>query len=560
MDLFCAGKNFEDYSTFSDLIDMVYGDTTSVTAQEIGALTSDKTYNLMFNDWANPKGVAGKINTVLMQVSKSYNCKTTNNKRTKTAVCSDMEFFALQYAAQKLTMDPYLDPAWTVHDKLDPVPSFKDWGLDIPFPMEYHYYQEKVIVDGKPNTVVLPNDVVARIFDKENGFCGPKYGTILIKNIVGGDPKWLAKATLDWGSPVENMYETFRYMIENVWMSGAFQENIKTADWLSGFETTDYKNFGFGDYYRGAWKDLEGFVSPVFKENYPLLTESELNIHTGNRTPLQASMMRLVNNSPFANRLKNLYTGEAFNKTSVNPWGEDRKDLGACTNGHQFRPFIYGGLSVCIYDPLTIRNDVYKPTKKHGNLGDLEVTIYDGEDNFLQNSHYGFKGLVDSGVSYQLDYVTALKGGKGLDASLFENLQVDGKPYAQLKASGPPSTSSDFYVEVNPDTGFVTKIVKKTTTYMLLDPARLLPFYSLTIPKATLVPIFDSEESIVIGEKEINAKFSYIKPLHDSRFNYIIAFSVVGGVLFFLGIIAHICYMQRKRRAGPQADYQTADI
>ena len=82
------------------------------------------------------------------------------------------------------------------------------------------------------------------------------------------------------------MYETFRYIIENVWMSGAYSENIKMADWLNGYETSDYKNFDFGDYYRGAWKDLEGFISPVFKENYKLLTGSVLNMHTRNRTPL----------------------------------------------------------------------------------------------------------------------------------------------------------------------------------------------------------------------------------------------------------------------------------
>ena len=79
VELFCPGKNFQDYDTFSDLIDMTYGDTTSVIAQEMGALVSSKTYNLMFTDWTNPKGVAGKINTVLMEVSKNYNCKTTEN-------------------------------------------------------------------------------------------------------------------------------------------------------------------------------------------------------------------------------------------------------------------------------------------------------------------------------------------------------------------------------------------------------------------------------------------------------------------------------------------------
>jgi hypothetical protein len=70
-------------------------------------------------------------------------------------------------------------------------------------------------------------------------------------------------------------------------------------------------------------------------------------------------MMRLVNNSPFANRMKTLYTGAEFNTVSVNPWNLERKNLGTCTNGHQFEPFLNGKLDVCIHDPLLIRNDHY---------------------------------------------------------------------------------------------------------------------------------------------------------------------------------------------------------
>jgi hypothetical protein len=85
---------------------------------------------------------------------------------------------------------------------------------------------------------------------------------------------------------------------------------------------------------------------------------------------------------------------------------------------------------------------------------------------------------INTGVAYQLEYVTGLKGCKECDPALFKNLLVDGKPYNQLQPSG----ESSFYVELNPDSGFITNIVKKTTTYMVLDPEMLLPFYSIAIP------------------------------------------------------------------------------
>lgn len=284
VELFCAGKNFQDYDTFSILIDMVYGDTTSPMAFEIGFLTSARTYKLMFQDWQNPKGVAGKINDVLVKVSAYYGCKTDKNKRTNTKICSDMEFFYRQYAKQQLTMDPYMEDAWVNHDKLNPVPSFFDWGLNIPQPLEYSIYQKKVKAgDGKQYD--LTEHAVNKIFAIKAGLMEPKYGTLFVRNMTIADPKWIIEANLEWGTPVQNMYQTFRYMIENVWMSSAFQDKIKMADWLSGYQTTDYTKFMDGDYYRGAWKDLDGFVSPVFKENFKLLTSSTINIHTGNRDP-----------------------------------------------------------------------------------------------------------------------------------------------------------------------------------------------------------------------------------------------------------------------------------
>jgi hypothetical protein len=54
--------------------------------------------------------------------------------------------------------------------------------------------------------------------------------------------------------------------------------------------------------------------------------------------------------------------------------------------------------------------------------------------------------------------------------------------------------------------------------------------------------------------------FNYITPINTSRFAYIVAFAAAGSAFFLAGIIAHIVYMQRKRRAGPSAGYQAVDI
>jgi len=39
-------------------------------------------------------------------------------------------------------MDPYKDPAWKKDYKIVEADSIKEWGLDIPSPPEYNYYQK----------------------------------------------------------------------------------------------------------------------------------------------------------------------------------------------------------------------------------------------------------------------------------------------------------------------------------------------------------------------------------------------------------------------------------
>jgi len=84
----------------------------------------------------------------------------------------------------------------------------------------------------------------------------------------------------------------------------------------------------------------------------------------------------------------------------------------------------------------------------------------------------------------------------------------------------------------------------------VLDPEKLLPFYSLQMEK-TLVPVFDLEERVVIGEAELNAKFPYVKALDSQVKTFTVVFAVLGGLLLVAAVAAHVIYMQRKRRAGP---------
>jgi len=192
---------------------------------------------------------------------------------TGTAICSDFEFFYQQWAKRALTMDPYRPASWKKKDyKVVAADSIKDWGLDIPAAPEYGYYQEMALINGKSNTEVLSLDTVTLMYNVKDGLMDPKTGTLFVTNIMKADPTWIAKADAHWGTSTSKMYTTLKLIIEKVWMQGIYSESIPTKTWTSGFQTDEYKAFTVGDYYLGAWKDLTGFVSPVFKENYPLLS------------------------------------------------------------------------------------------------------------------------------------------------------------------------------------------------------------------------------------------------------------------------------------------------
>lgn len=264
------------------------------------------------------------------------------------------------------------------------------------------------MVDGKPNTEELTLQAVQKMFDTENGLLNAREGTKFVAMLIERDPAKIQAATIAWLTPVAPMYDTLRYMIQASWMGGIFKENISMADWTNGLETTEYERFTSGDYYSGAWKDLQGFVSPVFREKYPELTASLVNIHTGSRDADASTQMRLVNANPFANRMHSLYNGEDMVSVSVNPWGAQRVPLGSCTNGNQFKPFLTKDDKVCVHDPLAIRNFEYKWTDTKGKLGTLNTRLLDGSDNFKKSSHLGISGVIDAGASYGLQYVTAL--------------------------------------------------------------------------------------------------------------------------------------------------------
>jgi len=289
------------------------------------------------------------------------------------------------------------------------------------------------------------------MFDSQKGMMDPKTGTIFVVNVVEADAKWVAAADTLWGTKVVNMYTTLRFIIEKVWLGGAFSAPVAMTDWVSGFQTEEYKRFTVGDYYDGAWKDLTGFVSPVFKENYPLLSQSVMNMHTGNRDADETTMMRLVNKNPFANKLQNFYTGADFVKTSVNPHGKQRQELSVCTNGKQFKPFVTKEDRICYYDNLDMRNYEFKQTEDKKAFGDLQAVLMSGEDNFLSSTALGVKSALDSSHSFQLPFVTTQFLCKGCDPSLFKNLKVDGKAFVPDK-----TLTHDFEMRLNPDTGFMT--------------------------------------------------------------------------------------------------------
>ena len=191
----------------------------------------------------------------------------------------------------------------------------------------------------------------------------------------------------------------------------------------------------------------------------------------------------------------------------------------------------------------------------------MKARILDGTDNFKSSTVHGVKGGINSGVSYHLDSVTTLKGCQDCDKALFANMKIDGKAYT------PPTSlpnakpeDSDFHVQVNTHSGFMVKSVKKTTTYIVLDSSKLLPFYSIALPQKTLVPIYDMEETVMVGEPEINAKFDFISTINRQQNAYTIAFWIVGPIFILFGIVAHVVYMQRKRRAGPASGYKSVQI
>ena len=110
---------------------------------------------------------------------------------------------------------------------------------------------------------------------------------------------------------------------------------------------------------------------------------------------------------------------------------------------------------------------------------------------------------MESGPGFKMDAYVAKKGG--CQKQVNSKITIDKIAYAKHYKD-----DADFYIKLNPRSGYMTRIKKDTTVLINWEKEYSMAFPALGIEENTLIPMFDSVEDMQIGHEEFFESFKFI--------------------------------------------------
>lgn len=144
------------------------------------------------------------------------------------------------------------------------------------------------------------------------------------------------------------------------------------------------------------------------------------------------------------------------------------------------------------------------------------------------------------GPAYNLNLVQGQVGCKNCDDSVLKNLTVDGMSYPQTDQQ-----NNDYYINVEPNTGFMISTMKDTTVYLWFKKTQSLAFPDLDYIGQQLIPFYDFKESIMIDTEIWNNDYNFISADLHKKLSITVAFGVLFGVFLIVGIVMLIIWFTK---------------
>ena len=112
------------------------------------------------------------------------------------------------------------------------------------------------------------------------------------------------------------------------------------------------------------------------------------------------------------------------------------------------------------------------------------------------NETYGdsVNGTMNIGPAHNIKMLQGLMGCPLCDKTLTNNIKIDNEKYPTTNESG------EYYILVEPNTGFMVNQTKKTTVYLYFEDKQNLVFPDLDKISPQLIPFYDFSETLSIDE------------------------------------------------------------
>lgn len=244
-----------------------------------------------------------------------------------------------------------------------------------------------------------------------------------------------------------------------------------------------------------------------------------------------------------------IFNGKEYEELALSPW-HSKMQLNAATNGLRFKPRLEDS-TIKYYEASLVRNLNYKrDTNANGKIGELNTHRYNQDNNFGMNMGFNQtkKGLMQAGPSYLNDIHFGHQYCNGCDRGLLTKVQVNQKPYGDLVDTG----SKDFYLQVQPESGFTIEDVKTQTAFQFI-PKGLPIFPDLNLDANTdnadpttvdgvLVPLFDTTYKLSINKDKFLKDFNFISEDDKAYVKLVWISAIVGIVMFVIALVFLIMF------------------
>ena len=511
-------------------LEAMYAYTGFTTAQWAAFTSMADFTDFQFQTVIATAGVAGQ-----------YGCANSNN-------CTGAELAQLQWGSSSVTTNPASTWDATYFPVQDTVMNWGDASWlpygSMTLAPEYKY----IVTDSSQAEIdtAFASIITSTSFNAYGLMSKYSWINVITAYLTGDTTTYneytsyyaITDATFD----LTTMISSLRADMEKRFFGPMFQD-YTISDLLNGFESSDANNLSeiaSNSYYDGDLMYLRNLTTPIYHNMYGIMNVTSFGMYTGSNGLTEIGNLRIINENSDVNKREMAYNGTGVTNITLSrplTGSKTYKDisLDKVSYGMQFPPSMSQD-DVKVFNARAIDIDHFQYDTEE-KLGDKDLSLY---------KFQGKNWAGDLSFASSLDLYEEQEGCNACDIlTAGTTITVNGEAWTQS------TEPSDFYIKVQPETGYLYESKKSSSIFMRLGGEDALtatssdavtmnptPFPTLDVLYNVTFPLYDLEESLTANQGIFTSQFDYVADSKHTVRGLVIAFSVLTALFLILGIVA----------------------